>query len=166
MKVLLVSVLVLSVVCAQIGAENTISGSQCRKNFPCDRHGQEYKWCWTSVNSERWDYCCTSACTTNNANFYWCYINDRSTEWRKCITQTRTSSVTINGGFSCRGNHPCGQHGNSYNWCYTDLTNDDDNWDLCCANGHACDTHNERYDWCYIGGTYDDRNWRKCAKPL
>ena len=59
------------------------------------------------------------------------------------------------GNTVCRADYPCGTHGYSYNWCYTDHSN---NWEYCCTG--KCDYQGEHYRWCY---TSPSKHWEYCG---
>ncbi|CAI5652716.1 uncharacterized protein LOC109203547 isoform X1 [Oreochromis niloticus] len=110
-------------------------GNACRQDHPCDTHGKDYHWC--NLDKGGWDKCgrvepkavihdtiyrkhCTDDCQYSNY-YFWCHIHN---SWSYC---SPTPDVTYK-GVPCRSDHNCGDHGYSYNWCYTTDNND---WDYC-----------------------------------
>jgi len=64
------------------------------------------------------------------------------------------SNVTSK-GVNCKQGFPCGKHGKSYYWCWTET-----NWDYCCAPGKTCGKQGHSYNWCWAD--YILLKWSKC----
>ena len=62
------------------------------------------------------------------------------------------SRYSTAGNSLCRVDSPCGNHGYSYSWCYTDYSN---NWEYCCVG--PCYHHGGTigYKWCNVGSTWE-----------
>ena len=112
------------------------SGKECRPDHFCDKHGQDFYWCY--VDSENnWGYCsiegeskhltergyyCTTECEMNGENYFWCRHNEG---WGYCSLTENSDSH----GRACRADHDCGKHdGTSYTWC---KRNEENEWDYC-----------------------------------
>ncbi|XP_060570072.1 uncharacterized protein LOC132728447 [Ruditapes philippinarum] len=72
------------------------------------------------------------------------------------IVPSRESSLSA-GGSRCRDDHPCGYHKESYQWCYTDWSN---NWDYCCIDDCGL-RDSTSYSWCY---TSNSKHWSYCSQ--
>ncbi|XP_025051059.1 endonuclease domain-containing 1 protein-like [Alligator sinensis] len=64
----------------------TLTGQQCRADFPCGLYGKKYFWCYTDYR-DNWDYCCSPQhyCGHHGQEYIWCYVSDSGTKWKYCV---------------------------------------------------------------------------------
>ena len=133
----------------------TLDGTHCRHGHKCDRHGEDYSWCYTDWR-DNWDYCCENDCTFRGESYMWCRTGASKKSWSYC--SQRSSMITITGK-RCLQEHECGLHGESDYWCYIDLTK---KREYCCQPWHPCGYHGEKYKWCYCGRS-KETTWQYCT---
>ncbi|XP_056099737.1 uncharacterized protein LOC130078236 [Rhinichthys klamathensis goyatoka] len=129
----------------------TAKGERCRDDHPCATYGNDYYWC--SKVSGGWDYCSPPlwsskaksgkfcrrdhACAKYGEDHMWCYTDDEGSHDQCCTSddcysfRKSTDCRSAVNGQTCRSDHMCGYHGESYLWCYTDY---EDHRDYCCKN--------------------------------
>ena len=111
---------------------------------------------------------CISKCAKIGEKYNYCQTTTNN--WDYC------SAVEGKGayGSSCRSDHPCGEHGSKYTWCYTDNKN---SWDYCSINvsefstsltihGYHClsacmPNSDDNYYYCY-----DFKSWDYCSPRI
>ncbi|CAG0898956.1 unnamed protein product [Darwinula stevensoni] len=103
----------------------------CKKNHQCEKHGEDYYWCYTE--DESWDYCsppterrsgsrlvdsdgffCKDNCDSRGSTYTWCH-SDNYREWGFC---SKIQNLASNGK-KCKDDSPCSKHDHYYNYCYT-----------------------------------------------
>ena len=112
------------------------SGQKCRPDHSCDKHGQDYYWCYID-GEDNWGYCgiegeskhltergyyCATECEMNGEDYYWCRHYDG---WGYCSLTENSDSH----GRACRADSDCAKHdGTWYTWC---RGNEENDWDYC-----------------------------------
>ncbi|XP_039537877.1 uncharacterized protein LOC120486092 [Pimephales promelas] len=122
--------------------------SQCQEDSPCGKYNHHYNWCKLKeghasycglveaksvLHRSIYHYTCIDECRYDESyHYYWCHT---ANGWDKCSPDV---DVTYKGK-PCRSDHPCDLHGESYNWCFTSVSD----YDYC---GPIESRHRDRRD--------------------
>ncbi|KAL3837120.1 hypothetical protein ACJMK2_022501 [Sinanodonta woodiana] len=134
----------------------TINNIPCRDNHRCERHPDNYTWCYTDSRNN-WDYCCDTPCQYDDKNALLC---KSGTFDKFCGSPGMTTALRKN----CVDWKPCGHYEYPYYWCYTDNSK---NWDYCCHPNAKCFDHG-RYTGieCNIGMIRNKSSYWAPCKPI
>ncbi|KAK3578177.1 hypothetical protein CHS0354_015224 [Potamilus streckersoni] len=133
----------------------TAGNSFCRADNVCGYHqNAAYSWCYTDSS---WDYCCIGPCTIHpQGNNMQCNVGNK-------IKRCGDGGVTTIDGKACSPKHPCGLHGDDYDfWCYKYYKSD---WDYCCSPLSKCSKKGQKYkcDVSYsLPNSWREKKTREC----
>ncbi|KAL7869876.1 hypothetical protein AOLI_G00138640 [Acnodon oligacanthus] len=131
----------IKVQCSPLYSGITVNREKCKSDHPCGLHGQDYYWCYKESGS--WDYCSPPLWKSKAKDGHYCRVNYACAKYGKsdnrCYTDysdTKQACCTQDDCFSaindktCKHDHPCGHHRESYLWCWTT----DGSWNYCCKD--------------------------------